>query len=213
MRGAITLAAVFAAAALAVAAPPEVPKALTTKPGKMVRIVVKTDAEIGIARTFGDGENDPFFGELIAPKGERHFVFQAPEDLKEPAQYTIAWWTASEKTGATTIITVGKPTAPIGDPAKPPVTTDVFYFAVVGPNQATQEIANAMSLSAWDEVRAKGHTVNYIPVSELNPAMPKATSLPYMVILKKTTDNKWTTTPYGVLGMPTNNDAIRSFIK
>lgn len=108
------------AASVATAAPPQVPQTLTAKSGKLLRVVVKTEAEIGTAKNFT--EEQAFWGELIAPKGERHFVFQGPTDNETDLAFVVAWWTVGEKEGVTTTITVPgvkKPTPPVVDPVKP----------------------------------------------------------------------------------------------
>jgi hypothetical protein len=104
MRVPTALAALFAAAVVAQAAPPDVPKTLIAKPGQLVRVVVKTDAPLGTARNFE--EADAFWGELVGPKGERHFVFQAPDDLTAGRQYVVTFWVKGETEGATTTVSV-----------------------------------------------------------------------------------------------------------
>lgn len=116
------------AATLVAAAPPEVPKTLTAKPGQLVRLAVKTDAEIGLLRTFTDEE--AFFAELLSPKGQRQFVFQAPDDAADGKQFVVGWWAKGETDGVSTVITVsaaGKKADPKPSPAddkKPPKPDD-----------------------------------------------------------------------------------------
>jgi hypothetical protein len=110
------LASLVASAALA--APPDVPDKLVAEPGQLVRIVVKAD-DVGVLKNFTDSE--AFWGELVGPKGERHYVFQAP--AKNPRhQYVVGWWRKGETEGTSTTITVGAvppgPTPP--DPPTPP---------------------------------------------------------------------------------------------
>ncbi len=102
-------------ASVAWAAPPEVPKDLTALPGQLIRITVKSDVELGNTRNFSDSE--AFWGELVAPKGQRQFVFQAPLSGYK-YQYVVAFWNKGEIDGATTTITIGTPPVP-PDP-KPP---------------------------------------------------------------------------------------------
>jgi hypothetical protein len=110
----LSLLAVAVASLSALGAPPDVPAEVKTKPGKLVRIVVKTDAEIGIARNFKDEE--AFFGELVSPKGTRVFIFQAPDEATKSA-YVISWWTKGETEGVMTTIDTGAPPTPSDDPS------------------------------------------------------------------------------------------------
>ncbi len=225
MRVQAALLWVLAAAVAAAAAPPEVPKTLTAKNGKLLRVVVKTDAEIGTAKNFG--EEQAFWGELIAPKGERHFVFQGPTDNETDLAFVVAWWTVGEKEGVTTTITVPgvkKPTPPVTDPGKPdpkpdPVkpdpgkpTPEVFYLAVVGPSgPVAPSTAAALKLPAWDELRKAGHVVNYIPVDELSSGLPRPSSLPAVMVLKKT-GSGWVDTGNNK-ALPTTDEQIRGLLK
>lgn len=118
----------------ALAAPPDVPGELKVKPGQLVRVRVKTEAEVGTARNFTDTE--AFWGELVSPKGERHFVFQAPAEGKRTV-YVVAWWTKGETEGATTTIVVdAAPPAPPpqpkpDDPPAPKPVDPVTSFRVI----------------------------------------------------------------------------------
>src|SRR4051812_10554488 len=91
-------------AAAATAAPPGGPAALKAKPGQLIRVVVKADeGKLGVARNFKD--EDAFWGELVGPKGQRQFVFQAPADGGRN-QFVVTFWTAGELDGATTTIEI-----------------------------------------------------------------------------------------------------------
>lgn len=97
--------------------PPEVPIELKAKPGQMIRVSVKTDAEIGTLRNFTDTE--AFWGELVSPKGTRQFVFQAPADGKR-STFVVGWWTKGELEGTATTITVeGVAPTPLPVPPEP----------------------------------------------------------------------------------------------
>lgn len=217
MRHASMALAALLAAAVAAAAPPDVPKALTAKPGQLIRVTVKTDAEIGVLRNFTDEQ--AFFEELSARKGERRFVFQAPDDSKPGTVFVVGWWTKDETEGAATTITVAGKSTPIVDPVKPdPVKPDpvnpaaVYYFAVVGPSgPVAPATAAVMKLPAWDELRKAGHTVNYIPLNQLRDDLPKPTALPAVMVLKKDGD-KWTDTGSNK-PLPTTDEAIRGLLK
>lgn len=209
------------ASAVATAAPPQVPQTLTAKSGKLLRVVVKTDAEIGTAKNFT--EEQAFWGELIAPKGERHFVFQGPTDNETDLAFVVAWWTVGEKEGVTTTITVPgvkKPTPPVVDPVKPvdppkpdkPVPAEMYYFAVVGAEgPALPAVAAAMKLSAWDELRKAGHEVNYVPLNLLRDDLPRPSTLPTVMKLKKV-NGRWEDTGSNK-PLPTTDEQIRSLIK
>ncbi len=205
-------------AGLLAAAPPDVPKAVTAEPGELVRVVIKTDSQVGTLRNFTDGTGQPFWGELIAPKGQRHFVFQAPKTAKPGTEYVIGWWAAGELEGVATTITVGGTPDPIVkpppvDPVKPPPVTESYYFAVIRPNQMTQDVADALKLPAWKELEAKGHVYKDIPVKELPEGIPLPATLPALVMLKKNADGKtWTVVP-GAKPLPTTDDAIRGLLK
>lgn len=107
----------------AFAAPPEVPKSLTVRPGQIVRVPVKADdkAAVGMWRSFTDEQ--AFFAELAGTgAGARQFAFQS----ETPGTYTIVFWSAGETGGVAVVITVGdpgpKPPAPPkpDDPIPPP---------------------------------------------------------------------------------------------
>jgi len=187
------VAVLLVAAALGSAAPPEVPAQLKAKPGQLVRIVVKGDAELGTLKNFADSE--AFWGELVGPKGQRHFVFQAPADGKR-AEYVIGWWTKGETEGvSTTVVIEGvapvPPVPPPGpnppvDPPTPPAGT--YYFLVVradGP--ADPAFTKAMSLPAWTQLRAKGHQfkdkTQSAAKADLGLELPPGTVLPCVVTL------------------------------
>jgi hypothetical protein len=220
MRVQALISAVLLSAVVAQAAPPQVPQTLTAKSGKLLRVVVKTDSEIGTAKNFT--EEQAFWGELIAPKGERHFVFQGPTENETDLAFVVAWWTVGEKEGVTTTITVPgvkKPTPPVVDPVKPdppkpdkPAPAEVYYFAVVGAaGPVLPAVATSLKLPAWDELRKAGHVVNYVPVNELSDGLPRPGMLPVVMVLKKDGD-KWVDTGSNK-PLPTTDEQIRSLIK
>lgn len=136
------------AAAASLAAPPEAPAVIKAKPGQLVRIPIKSDAEVCYLKNFGD--SDAFFGELVSPKGYRHFVFQPPSlepdgSYKGKAQYVLGFWTKGEGEGVATTIEVDgqgvkpvvppKPVDPVVPPGPPladaPIKADGLHVLVV----------------------------------------------------------------------------------
>lgn len=120
---------------------------------------------------------------------------------------------------AYTVVVIGEPVKPEpplpppdkpADP-KPPVPAEVFYFAVVRPDQNTAEFERLMGLPAWAELRAKGHVVNDIPVSQLPSGLARPTDLPTVMVLKKAGD-KWQDTMQN-RPMPTTDEQIRGLLK
>ena len=138
----------------ALAAPPDVPGELKVKPGQLVRVRVKTEAEVGTARNFTDTE--AFWGELVSPKGERHFVFQAPAEGKRTV-YVVAWWTKGETEGATTTIVVdAAPPAPPpqpkpDDPPAPKPVEPVTSFRVILVYESGKTLTQAQYGVLWGE--------------------------------------------------------------
>jgi hypothetical protein len=177
-------------------APPEVPARITAKPGQLVRVVVKADAgKLGTLRNFTDAE--AFWGELVGPKGQRQFVFQAPTDGRR-ASYVVGWWTVGEADGATTTIEIEGAAPPDvapppkkkpDDPAPPP--TGTYYFLVVrkdGP--ADPAFTKVMGLPAWAELSRAGHKFKDKTVSgakaDLGLELPAGAPLPCVVTLSVT---------------------------
>lgn len=101
------------------AEPPVVPKEIKATPGQLVRITVKTDKKIGNARNFTDA--DGFFGELVAPTGQRQFVFQPPLQGAK-SSYVLSFWTEGELEGSTCTIIVEGILPPIPVPPTPSPT-------------------------------------------------------------------------------------------
>lgn len=146
------------------AAPPDVPKTLTAKPGQLVRVTVKTDAEIGVLRNFTDEQ--AFFEELSVRKGERRFVFQAPDDAKPGTVYVVGWWTKGETDGVSTTITIpGGKVDPKPPPDVDPVRKDVSYRVVIV--EETSDAANNRGAMLTNKalathMSAKGHTFRVV---------------------------------------------------
>lgn len=161
----LSVAYLVAVIGVLVAAPPDVPRDLKVKPGQLVRITVKGDAVLGTLKNFTDEE--AFFGELVAPKGSRQFVFQAPADSKRTT-YVLGWWMKGEIEGSSTTITVeggkGDTPPPVPDPKpgpqpdpKPnPVGTAAYLVVVEETSARTPEHAKVLNdLTYWNAVRAK----------------------------------------------------------
>lgn len=148
---------------------------------------------------------------VVASKAGRYRVLAYSGNAdgpSEPAMTTVVIGGAKPSDPPVVTPPPDKPTDPPAD--KP---ADVYYFAVVRSDQATKEIADAMRLPAWDELRAKGHVVKDIPVSELPSGLSRPATLPAVIVLKQNADGKtWTDTKQNK-PMPTTNDAVRSLIK
>jgi hypothetical protein len=108
-----------------------------------------------------------------------------------------------------------KPDPPKPDEPKdpPPAPKAVYYFAVVRADQATKDVADAMRLPAWDDLRKAGHVVKDIPLSELPGGIDRPASVPVLVTLRQNADGKtWTVLP-GTKPMPTTDAEIRGLLK
>lgn len=121
MRFTFALAAALLFSSLTAAAPPDVPAEIKATPGQLVRVTVKTDKKIGTAKNFKD--EDAFFGELLAPAGQRQYVFQPPVSGGKSV-YVLTFWTEGELEGATCTITVSGVTPPTPPDPKPPMPPD-----------------------------------------------------------------------------------------
>ncbi len=121
---------------------------------------------------------------------------------------------------ATVTVVIGGGSPPVTDPGKPDTKPDpvkpepaaVFYFAVIGPSgPVAPSTAAALKLPAWDDLRKAGHVVNYIPLDELNPELPRPGMTPVVMVLKKDGD-KWKDTTNN-RPLPTTDEQVRSLIK
>jgi hypothetical protein len=218
-------------ASVACAAPPDAPEHLKVKPGQLVRITVKADeGKLATAKNFTDSE--AFWGELVGPKGQRQFVFQAPQveygkdgkPLPYRAQYSLAWLTVGELDGVMTTITVeggaGSPppiVPPIVPPKEdpkdpPPPPTGTYYFLVVRPDgPASPAFTAAMALPAWAELRKSGHKFKDKTTTEaktLNLELPAGTQLPCVVTLS--TEGGVSKIVRGPVPLPLTDAAVRA---
>ena len=194
----------------AFAAPPEVPAEVSARPGQLIRVVAKSDAEIGTLKNFKD--DDAFFDELVSKPGQRRFVFQSDK----PGVYVIGFWSKGETEGAACTITVGDPgTVPPkpGDP-KPPVnppTPAGYFFLIVRPDgPADPKFTAAMSLPAWKELAKAGHKFKdktYTAAStDLDITLPHGTTLPTVVTL--VVDGTSSRVVAGPVPLPTDDDGV-----
>jgi hypothetical protein len=195
----------------ALAAPPVVPAELSAPVGEptLLTVTAEQGKKVGTAKTFDTGSlmlarlwsNDPNVYEF--------WVFP-----KKAGTYYVPFWTEGETAGVTVKVVAGngeaeKPTPP--DPVPTPETR--FYFAVVradGP--VAPSVRDALSLSAWDEVRSKGHYVKDFEASKLPAGLSVPSQLPGLVKLKQNSDGK-TFEVLETLPMPTTNDAVKELLK
>lgn len=120
---------------------------------------------------------------------------------------------------ATVTVVIGGGSPPVTDPGKPDTKPDpkpepavTYYFAVIGPSgPVAPSTAAALKLPAWDEVRKAGHQVNYIPVDELNPELPRPGMTPVVMVLRKDGE-RWKDTGANK-PLPTTDEQVRSLIK
>lgn len=207
-------------AAFASAAPPDVKKSYKIKPGQFLRISVTTTEEIGQAKSFTDEE--AFFGELVSPKGQRQFVFQAPERNPDGSytgkgHYTISWWTKGEIEGTITTIEIDTgavvtppPKKPDDPPPGPP--TGKLYFLVIRPDGPTSpEFTKIMTNPGWASLRSAGHSVGAATVTESIPLklnIQAGTPLPTVVTLRVSADGRSSTKVREPVPLPSTTDAI-----
>ncbi len=199
----------------AFAAPPEVPAELSARPGQLIRVVAKGEAEIGTLRNFKD--DDAFFDELAPKPGQRRFVFQSDR----PGTYVIGFWSKGETEGVTCTITVGDPTAPPTKPVdpKPPVNPPApvgYFFLIVRPDgPADPRFTAAMSLPAWAELRKAGHSFKDKTLTaastDLDVTLPHGTPLP--AVLTLVVDGASSRVVAGPVPLPTDEAGVLALPK
>lgn len=219
MRVSQTLAALLLAAVLSQAAPPVVTVPAEVAGEVAAFVVVKADVKDGKSAKFVAVDPglsvfpagllaDPYVTVVVGQKAGRYRIICYSGNADGP----------SDPVTVTVVIGGARPSdppvvTPPDKPSDPPTPADVYYFAVVRPDQATKDVADAMRLPAWDEVRKAGHTVKDFPVSELPGGLSRPATLPAVIVLKQNADGRtWTDTKQNK-PMPTTNDAIRSLIK
>lgn len=205
------------------AAPPDVPKALTAKPGQLVRVTVKTDAEIGFLRDFSDEEG--FFEELATKKGERRFVFQAPDDAEPGKTFVVGWWTDGEKEGVATKITIAgkvkpKPNPVDPDPTDPVVPTagKVIVVVVEETSQRTPAQGKVLADKGFrDWIKAGGHQFEIVeasdPVTAKNGYAPHAERVGLPAVLVFDAAATGASKPLSVFKLPDSASALQAKVK
>lgn len=217
MRHVQATAVVLLCAVLGAAAPPKpAAEKVTVSVGELSRVEVTPDAAGVVGWASGAGDADLFVDELAPRGGKTRLLVQA----KKAGTYRVILWTKGETDSTFVEIVAGGGSPPVTDPGKPdpkpdpvkPEPATVFYFAVIGPSgPVAPSTAAALKLPAWDELRKAGHVVNYIPVDELNPELPRPGMTPVVMVLKKDGD-KWKDTANNK-PLPTTDEQVRSLIK
>jgi hypothetical protein len=218
MRAQTALLWVLAAVVAAAAAPPVVtlPAEVTGDVGSFVAVRASvTEAKVVKFVPLDAGLN-VFPADLLADKTATVVT------AGKPGRYRILAYSGNadgpSEPATVTVVIGGSP--PVTDPGKPdpkpdpvkPEPATVFYFAVVGPSgPVAPSTAAALKLPAWDEIRRAGHVVNYIPVDELNPELPRPGMLPAVIVLKKDGE-RWKDTANNK-PLPTTDEQVRSLIK
>lgn len=170
MTRALLSACCLVVCAVASGAPPTLDIPPEIRPsGQYVQFVPKTDA-VSVEYVGLDGI-EPFPSAFL--KDSRAFVLDANSLVKDKAYRFVA--VAASKTGeqsrASFVVVNGKVPSP-GDPdtpppPPPPPANDKFYFLIVradGP--ASPAFTKAMNLPEWNTLRAAGHSVKDVTVSE-----------------------------------------------
>lgn len=108
------------------------------------------------------------------------------------------------------VVVPGAPVKP--PPIDPPAPSAVLYFLVVsdgGP--ADPALTKIMSLPAWNDLRAAGHSVwrtDKAGAAALRVNLPPNTALPVVVTLRVSADGKSSTIVRGPVALPTTADGI-----
>jgi hypothetical protein len=209
MRGSIFL--LLLAAAVSLAGPPDVPKALTVKAGEPTSLTFTApgDGKVGSAQAFDPAKC--FVSRMWADDPASHVYMVFP---KVPGEYRVVWWTAGETASVQTVITAtgdAGPAPPPG-PVDPPVTppSGALYFMVIRPDgPASPEFTRVMQDPAWLELLAKGHTFKDKTVTEARPwfTPPPGTTLPVVLTLR--TAGGKSVIARGPVALPTTADGIR----
>jgi hypothetical protein len=209
-----SLLSVLVTAVLSQAAPPVVTVPAEVTGDVAAFVVVRAEVKDGKAAKFVAVDPglsvfppgllaDPFVTVVVGQRAGRYRILCYSGNADGPSE------------PVTVTVVIGGGAAPIIDPVKPdPVKpADVYYFAVVRPDQNTQEFESLMRLPAWDEVRKTGHLVKDIPISELPTGIDRPATLPAVVILRRNADGKTWTDLKRNKPMPRTDDAIRGLIR
>lgn len=219
MRRLIAVAVVLAGLLPAFADPPKVTLPAEI-PGEVSAFVVVRAKLEGEAKGVKYHPIDPglsvFPSELLSDKTVTVVV------AAKPGRYRVLAYSGnadgpSEPAVTTVVIGGAKPVPPPIDPPPtdpPPPATGRLYFAVVhaaGP--LAPDLAAALRLPAWDEVRAKGHLMKDFAVDDLPAGVDRPSSLPAVVTLKANADGKtWTPVP-GSKPVPTTDAQVKELLK
>ncbi len=213
MRVPQILAALCITAATAFAAPPVVtlPAEVAGEVSAFVTVRATVTAESkGVKYVPIDAGLSVFPSDLLTDKTVTVVV------ASKPGRYRVLAYSGNgdgPSEPAQTVVVIGGAVKPPPVDPVPPPTGEVYYFAVIRADQATKEIADAMRLPAWDDVRKAGHLVKDIPLSELPSGIARPTTLPVLVTLRQNSDGKtWTPIP-GTKPMPTTDAQVRELIK
>lgn len=216
MRVSTTLATLLAASALA-AAPPTVtlPPEISGGVSAFVTIRAKVEGEAkGVKYVPVDPGLSVFPSDLLADKTVTVVV------AANAGRYRVLAYSGNadgpSEPALTTVVIGGATTPPPvkPPPADPPITpTDIYYFAVIRPDQNTKEFEALMNLPAWTEWKAKGHTVLDIPLRELPTGVTSPAMLPAVVILRQNADGRTWTDTKRPKPMPTTDTQIRELLK
>lgn len=222
MRAVLPAAVFLACAATAAAAPPTLDFPAENRPeAGYVIVQPKTDA-VSITYVALDGVY-PIPAALLSDKR----TFALPVGGLADGQYkfmAVAAGKGGEQSSKLLVVTIGKgdvippPKKKEPDPKEPapkdPVTPATkFYFLIVRPDgAASPAFTKAMALPEWGQLRAAGHAVKDLTMSEaagasLNLPTDPA-QLPAVFTLVVSPDNKKSTLVRGAVPMPTVGAAV-----
>ena len=211
MRVQALISAVLLSAVVAQAAPPVLSesevKAVVGKPA-LLTVKVEAGKKLGTEKTF-----DPKALMVARLWSDDPTTFEFWIIPNESGTFYLPFWTEGETRGVTLKVVAGSGAKP-DDPPKPdkPAPTEVFYFAVVGAaGPVLPSVATSLKLPAWDELRKAGHVVNYVPINELNPDLPRPGMTPVVMVLRKDGD-KWKDTGSN-RPLPTTNEQVMGLLK
>lgn len=217
MKCLLSVAAFACCAVVATGAPPAIDIPPEIHPsGQYVQFVPKTDA-VSVEYVGLDGI-EPFPSAFL--KDGRAFVLDATTLVKGKKYAFVA--VAASKTGEQSrkrFVVVGGTASPGeggGDtqpppPPPPPPANDKFYFLIVradGP--ASPAFTRAMALPEWDTLRAAGHMVKDVTVTEAIPLkanIPPA-QLPAVLTLVVRPDGKSSTIVRPAVPLPTVGSGV-----
>lgn len=216
MRKLLAVAVALAVVAGAMAAPP-LPSTLELKAevGKPALLTLKVPdgKKLGTEKTF-----DPQSLMLARLWTDDASVYEFWVFPNEAGTYRVPFWTEGDTKGVVVKVVAGKGTTTPPPPVTDPPDTDPpakakFYFAVVRPaGPVSKATADALRLSAWDELRSAGHQMRDFGTDELPAGVTAPATLPAVVTLALNTDGKtWTPQP-GSKPLPTTDAGVRDLL-